>query len=68
VVWGRAEEDEDGGVEKVRGAEEVVERGGQTSFNFDIAFPVLISVCDHLIQIDFSFPIFIFLPANPEKD
>jgi len=29
---------------------------------------VLISVCDHLIQIDFSFPIFIFLPANPEKD
>ena len=56
-------------MEKVRGAEEVVvERGGQTSFNFDIAFPVLISVCDHLIQIDFSFPIFIFLPANPEKD
>jgi len=39
VVWGRAEEeDEDGGVEKVRGAEEVVvERGGQTSFNFWIA-------------------------------
>ena len=29
-------------MEKVRGAEEVVvERGGQTSFNFDIAFPVL---------------------------
>ena len=25
MVWGRAEEDEDGGVEKVRGAEEVVE-------------------------------------------
>ena len=38
MVWGRAEEDEDGGVEKVRGAEEVVvERGGQTSFNFWIA-------------------------------